>query len=472
MWTTTKLAEWVHQFDLRAIAKPTREKTEDLVVDAVGSALAGFDAVGAVSVRDMARDFFAPGPSSIWFTSERQVPAAAAFQNSAAACALDLDDGHRIASGHPGAPVICSVLAQADVRTASVDEILAAIVVGYEIGVRIAAAQFNRLRSREFATGRWAPLAVAASVGCLRRSELANLSNALAIAGAHRPHQIPSGASTTLGHVKEGIPWATVTGFVSVELAERGFTGSLDVLDISALFDGKQIVAGLGSNSFAIDSAYTKPYSCCRWIHAAVEALHSVMSSHRIKPEDVKSVFVQTIGPAIRLQNSTNPMTPVEAQFSVPFCLAVTAIDGPDALLLPDSHALGRSDLVDFASRVELQIDPELDAQFPERTPARVLVRCLHGDYSELVEFPRGDFANPMTRDEVFEKFRQIAHRVLTSEAASILTNAVLSIPDVGLRPLLNELSMRPVIDSRIADADSRYRSEGYGTAPRRSNTV
>lgn len=411
------------------------------MVDLLGSALAGFGDPAARAARSTARELFAAGPSPIWFDSRSQAPAAAAFQNSAAACALDLDDGHRTASGHPGAAVIPAVIAQADASGRAVDEVLGAMAIGYEVGVRVAAAQFARLERREFASGRWAPLAVVASVGFLRRDPAATLAQALAIAAVHRPQQLPSGASQTLGHVKEGIPWGTLTGFVAADLARHGLVASLDVLDIPALFDGEALVHGLGTSPLAIDGAYIKPYSCCRWIHAAIDALHLVMSAHRLSAEQVDSVVVQTIGSAARLHNARNPQTPHEAQFSLPYCLAVAAIDGPDALLLPDPRALGRPDLVAFASRVAVEIDTELDAQFPARTPARVLVKSSQGEHSRLVEFPRGDCANPMSRDEVYDKFQRIANHVLDAQAASSLMATVFEIPERGIGPLLRAVS-------------------------------
>ena len=447
-WTASKLAEWIAAPDTPSLPTATRRKAEDLVVDLLGSALAGFDNPAARAARATACDLFAAGPSHIWFSSGRQSPAAAAFQNSAAACALDLDDGHRIASGHPGAAVIPAVIAQAETSEHTVDELLAAIAIGYEVGVRAAAAQCDRLQRREFASGRWAPLAVAASVGFLRHCNPAVLAQALAIAAAHRPALIPSGASRTLGHVKEGIPWGTLTGFVAVELAEHGLAASLDVLDIPALFDSDAIVDRLGSARLAIDGAYIKPYSCCRWIHAPVDALQLIMSSHHLKAQQVSSLVVQTIGPAARLHNARNPQTPHEAQFSVPYCMAVAAIDGPDALLLPDPGALGRPDLIAFASKVVVEIDPELDAQFPARTPARVLVKSSQGDYSSLVEYPRGDFANPMSRDEVFGKFERIARHTLDPQAASSLMATVFDIPQQGLGPLLRAVSLAGIARS------------------------
>ena len=92
------------------------------------------------------REAYGDGRCALWLTGERASPAAAGFYNVLVAARLDLDDGHRMARGHPGAAVIPAVLAEADRREASglaVDDaaILRAIVVGYEVGLRIAGAR-------------------------------------------------------------------------------------------------------------------------------------------------------------------------------------------------------------------------------------------------------------------------------------------------------------------------------------------
>src|SRR5262249_31681134 len=92
------------------------------------------------------RETYGDGPCVLWLTGERAAPAAAGFHNALLSARLDLDDGHRLARGHPGAAVIPAVLAEADRRAAAgrADDdaaILAAIVAGYEIGLRIAGAR-------------------------------------------------------------------------------------------------------------------------------------------------------------------------------------------------------------------------------------------------------------------------------------------------------------------------------------------
>src|SRR5262249_41981199 len=128
------------------------------------------------------------GPCCAWLTGEQASPTAASFHNCWMATRLDLDDGHRRARGHPGAAVIPAVLAEADRfdaagRAADDDAILRAIVVGYEVGLRIAGARGFYAR-----TGFWAGFAAAAGAAALRGLPPARVAHALAIAGETGPH--------------------------------------------------------------------------------------------------------------------------------------------------------------------------------------------------------------------------------------------------------------------------------------------
>ncbi|MER8435946.1 MmgE/PrpD family protein [Mesorhizobium sp. M1312] len=430
------LAQYIRAFTISDMFPSTRYKISDLAIDLVGAAAAGFPSDPARATRAVAGDIFQAGQSSVWFTDRRLTSCAAGFANSAAASAMDVDDGHREAIGHPGAPIISAVLAEGESLSSGEERLACAIAIGYEIGIRIAAAQANRIDRHEYATGRWASIAVAASVGFLRGLDEVALAQSLAIAGTHRACQIPSGASRQLGQVKEGIAWSTLNGFLAVSLAEQGVTASLDIFDIPALFDVQAITAGLGTG-LKVDAAYTKPYSCCRWIHAAIDALLILMDANQVAAEDVEAVIVHTIGPAARLNNKTSPSSHFEAQFSVPYCLAVAALEGAGSLLAPDMGDMNDRRRIVFAQKVRVKIDPVLDGLFPGRTAARVELVTRHQTIEQQVDFPKGDAMNPMKRIEIVEKFRTLARYGLDRETAERVCSSVASDGNVTLSAIL-----------------------------------
>ncbi|MCW5719950.1 MAG: MmgE/PrpD family protein [Devosia sp.] len=402
--TLSRLATYVMGVSAAKLSETTLQSVRDCVLDCVTAAIAGSDEVGARAARAVSGSAFGTGPSSVWFSGTKVPASAAVLANCNAASILDLDDGHRAATGHPGAAIIPACLAVAEEVDASWEELAVAIVVGYEVAVRVAAGRdFSRLDT--MSTGKWCNYGVAAAVGRLRGLDHGQLVQAMAIAGVHGPNQSAAGYSKVMGnHAKEGIPWSTLTGILAVDLAANGFTGPTDILDHHAYFEASNIVRGLGRSS-AIERVYFKPYSCCRWAHAAIDGLTDILEHDGLRVDAVEQVEVHTFARALKLNNDTDPDTLEGAQYSVPFVLGVAAQYGREALLPLSQQRLHDEKAVNFARRVSLFVDPALDNRFPETTAARIILKTATGQHMREVLYPLGDPDNPMARDKLTEKF-------------------------------------------------------------------
>jgi 2-methylcitrate dehydratase PrpD len=439
-YTTEALAEFV--LDLRAedLAAATVETVQRCVLDIVGAAAAGAQSKAAVIARAAAARLGGTGCADTWFGGSRRQAAFAAFANSAAASALDLDDGHRAAGGHPGAAVIPAVLAVAQEVQAGWSEALAALVAGYEVGVRISAARdFSALDT--LSTGRWCAFGVAAATSRLRRLTVRQTAESMAVAGVLSPGLSAAGYSQVMGnHAKEGIPWATLTGLWSAELAAGGFTGPLDILDHRGYYDAGKIVLGLGEN-LVVDGVYFKPYACCRWIHCALDALCDLMERHSLRAGDISAIEVHTFARVLRLNNHADPDNLESAQYSVPFCLAAAAVEGKNALLPLRVRLLHRPDLVALAGRVSLYVNPELDRMFPECTAARLVLRTDRESFESCCRHPLGDPANPMNWGMLVGKFQHLTQGCLPEARQKEIIRTVQSLPALGLAPLQGSLA-------------------------------
>lgn len=442
MWVTEILADFICRFRPEEVSAQTREMTKRCLLDLLGASIAGFGSDSATAVRGISGHLFAPGGCCVWFTAtDKLQAAAAALANSSAASALDLDDGHRAAGGHPGASIIPAALAIAQEVQASSQELLAAITIGYEIGVRIAGARDFALLDT-LSTGRWCAYGAAAAGAYLYRLPTERIAQALAIAGVQAPGLSAAGYSSVMGNqVKEGIPWSTFTGLAALRLAASGFTGPLDILDHPSYYDSAKILEGLGEGVFAIETVYFKPYSCCRWIHSALDALLQLIAQHRIDARRIDRVVVSTFSRALRLNNYSNPASVEGAQYSVPFCLAVAALRGENALLPLDSQLLGGPDLISFAEKVELQVDPQLEASFPARVPARVTLATGGVEYSRLVKDPRGDPTNPLNDADLQAKFRQLTNQRFSESEQQNMIATIEDLEKCELNPLFDFLS-------------------------------
>jgi 2-methylcitrate dehydratase PrpD len=440
--TAQKLAEFITGLNASDIPVSAIEMAGRCVLDAFGAAIAGFRTPAAEAVRRFGSTFFPAGPAVIWLSERKASPAAAAMINAAAACAQDLDDGHREAGGHPGAGIIPAGLAAAEAAGADGMRFLAAVVVGYEIGLRISAARDMKAVDT-YSTGRWCGYGAAAAGGWLRGLKKDSLAEALAISGIYAPLQSASAYSRMEHHTKEGIPWATLTGLAALDLAESGYRGPLDILDHIDHFNAAKILDGLGE-TWAIEQTYFKPYSCCRWLHAPIDCLLDLMNQYNLKADQIISAEVHTFKRALSIKNHTQPNSIEGAQYSIPFSLAVAAHEGAAALLPLSASLLARPDLSNWAERISLYLDPEAEALFPAMTKARIVLETCQGRLEGSVGHPFGDPANPMSAGDLENKFRRVAGMSLSKDRVSAIFDSVASLADNNLAPLLKALSGAP----------------------------
>jgi len=377
------------------------------LLDTLGVSAAGSATIGGVASYAAAPKIWGGGGSTVWFSNLKLPPAGAAFVNASYAAALDLDDGHRAASGHPAAAIIPAVLAVGETMRASPARLLTAIVLGYEVAVRSSAARdIANLRTTD--SGLWCGLGAAAAAGWLCQHSAPVIAHAMAIAGQTATSQAATGW-TRIGHtVKEGIPWATANGLQAVALALAGHQGPMDLLDDPSTYDRATLLENFGRD-WSIETSYFKIYSCCRWAHAAIDAALALKDTMQISSDAIENIFVEIFDRALTLPNQTEPMSNEAAQYSIPFCMAVALTYGADALLpLRDDHLTDLS-VINLAKRIQLRRASDYAGVFPVATPARVTI-AANGRLERLeIPLPKGEPKNPLSDADLQRKFQRLA---------------------------------------------------------------
>jgi len=440
------LATWAVDLRPEALPADVLTKAEDVIIDAIACALAGSRTDGAQRVHSVARStLFGKGDAILWFDTATLHPTAAAFANSASASMLDLDDGHRNALGHPGAAIVPAVLAFADADDKGID-VLCSIVAAYEICIRIGCSE----RQKAYHTGNWSGLGASVAAGLGLGLNAGQLMNALTIIAYHGPRVSDLTLSQDMGaNVKESIPWSVVTGLMANDLAAQGFTGCRDALDIEERYNPVVSLKGLaegrfhshvGTVSHAILRTYFKRYACCRWIHSPVEALLQIMREQDISAEEVENIRVETFLQAANLNNLTDPASIESLQYSVPYCMAVAAILGEDALSPATSECLHRTEVIKFAEKISVERDLAMDSSYPFKTPSRVSVTTAKGTFLAMVEVLWGDPAQSLDRADFVGKFKTLARGRISENQVMKIVSGVEGLRDGRVGPLLDAL--------------------------------
>jgi len=384
--------------------------------------------MATISAR-FAQEQFAPGSATVIGSRKPLTLTGATWVNGACASALDMDDGNRMAMGHPGASIIPAALAVAEQTGASGKAFLAALVAGYEVAVRASTARVPWYKDKMYSTGIWGVFGATAAAGKLLGFDEATLQSALGTAGSHGSFP-PGGLQSNHAMVKETIAWSGMTGVAAALLARENFVGPADFLDYSERWDTAALVAGLGDpGESAILKTYFKPYAVCRWAHAAVDGVLELKHRHQLRIEEIESIEVETFWEVTRLAND-QPSNTIAAQFSIQFALAVALLHDRIGPAEVSDARIHDPAVLALARKVKVTVDDALDRQFPAKTMARVTMHTRRGDHQTTVEYPRGNPENPLGNAELEAKFRLLTEDLISEERSQALRTAILDLPE------------------------------------------
>jgi 2-methylcitrate dehydratase PrpD len=386
-------------------------RARECVIDTVGCMLGGVRLDAGRAAVDAIEGGSGAEGATVVGTGRRAPMCQAAFANAVLASALDFDDGHQGSITHPGAPVIPPALAAAEARQRAGRELLAAVVIGYEIAIRAAAVLNARPAERSYGSGAPGAYGAAASVARLFGLDALRVRHALALARCHLPaapvDRVREGAM-----VKESVGWGAFTGAMAARLADNGFTAPDAGLDEPPQGPGPDasasVLADLGVR-YRISEVYVKGFPACLMTHPAVEAVLDLRRHQGIRSDDVDGVTVWTQRAAARLDDPA-PRSAEGAQYSFPYTVAAALVDGTLGVDRMSGARLGDRRVLDLAARVVVRHDPGLDAVYPGRRPVRVSLRTRGGIvHDREVSVLRGSSEAPLTAAEREAKFLGLA---------------------------------------------------------------
>lgn len=392
-------------------------KCEDLLVDWFGSAVAGH---GSRPVASIARFAAAMGPSGggceVIPTGGRNSPYFAAMTNAAASHVAEQDDVHNGSVFHPATVVFPAALATAQALGASGRQLLAAAIAGYETGIRVGEA-LGRSHYKVFhTTGTAGTFAAAAAAGNLLGLDAQRMAHAFGSAGTQSAglwEFLRTAADSKQLHTAH----AAAAGLMAAYLAQDGFTGADRIFDgpqgMAAAMSGdarpELLTDALGTRWATAETSF-KYHASCRHTHPAADALALVMREHGLAAGDLARVTTHVHQGAIDVLGPvTDPVTVHQSKFSMGTVLALVARYGHAGLNEFEHHFRDDATRV-LRERVEMLLDPEVDAAYPKRWIGKVTVRTtdgrtLHGRVDE----PKGDPGNTLSRAEITAKALQLA---------------------------------------------------------------
>jgi len=442
------LARVAAQLRFETVPEPVQGRVVFLVSDVLTSIVSACRRLEIVRARDALSG--GSGSCTVIGSHYRAGSAMASFLNGLSGAAEQFQDGHRMGRGHPVSHVVPAVLAVAEENESTGEQMLSAVLAGYEVGVRIGIAMGGTPEGvHDIAT--WGTIGAAVGVAHLLSDgsadtiaaaiELASsvplLANAACVfdgataqhaflgMGAH--HGVLWG-SLAVGGLRA--PVGTLEGHFA-KWSGRSFEPSV----FQGVLDGQEHLI-----HYEVLGGYIKRHPTCAHMHGVNDAMEDLLQEWTGTCDEIESVVVETYGAAAVFDN-VKPENDLAARFSIPYTVAVALVSGRLDNSSFDARWFEDERVRRMAQRVEVRHSHELDHHYPAGRPARVTIRCQGGAtlYAETFT-PRGDGVDALDDTEVTSKSRRLLDARVSERRGDELLAAVWTLPSSGVVALSSAL--------------------------------
>ncbi len=418
-----RLVDQWYSIDNRAIPNDVLARAALCVKDTLGVAIAARTVGVGMAATRMALEAGGPEHAALWGAGRAVSAEDAALANGMLAHALDFDDTHAAAIVHSSSVIVPVALALGEAVKAPGREILAALIVGYQVAARLGRLAPGPFQDNGFqATSVLGTFAAATVAARLLKLTPGDAVHALGTAGS-----MASGLMAYLSDgsdVKQMHPgWAAMSGIRAARLAMAGFRGpsavfeyKLGVFKSFARVDISDKWQAADGAPWEVELMAPKPYPACLCVHAPVQAILKLREAGKISPEraseivnihcDAPSWYVDLVFEPTATK--TAPRTAYEARFSAQWTMARALLDGRLDVWSFGPEKLADPAALTLAARTTYKV--EALPEFPASFPARVTVTLLSGKkHTEYVAHNLGTPGNPMSAGDIARKFASCA---------------------------------------------------------------
>jgi 2-methylcitrate dehydratase PrpD len=422
------LAQFVATTEWDDIPERVQQHAKIVLLDTLGVILAGSERPEVMQLRERLAPTAGSGATVYARGGTAHDPRTAALLNGIAGRAIELCEGLRLVSGQAAVQILPGILALGEHEDIAGRELMAALVLGYEVAGRLASAFTPRPLAHQ--NGQASLLAAAAAGARLRRMSADHVSRAMRIAAplVLTPSYTNVVAGATALNVAGGM--SSFVGAFTPDLLLAGFEAQADAVEeaLGSLVGSAFIETGLTTDlgtRWHITENYFRLYACCNPVHGALDCLQALLTKLRPRAEDIDRIEIETYRFASVMQNA-DPPNFFASKYSLPHVAAVMAVRGKAGHKDVDDTALSDPAIAALRRRVHISEDPQMSAVAPRLRPARVTLVLKDGRrMSEARQSHRGDFNDPFTEAELREKFRELAGLVLSPSSVAKVERAI-----------------------------------------------
>jgi 2-methylcitrate dehydratase len=417
---THKLAQFTADLRFEDIPDDARAAAKRFVFDSVGCALGGLKQEDPKLYMNVLSFLGGNEHATIIGTGERRNLVQAALVNSLLIRVMDYNDIYWMQDPSHPSDIIPAAISTGEHLGKSGRDILTAIVIAYEIEMRLCEFAVPGIRERGWHHATLTQFASPYTAGKLLGLSVDQLVHAAGISGsAHSSTgSVTAGKLTMMKNTVD--PLATAAGVEAALLAREGYTGPEHAICgkeglmhvLGEGWDEAKLVGGLGEG-FKITECGMKAYPTEALTHAPITATLKIIRDHNLEPDQIASVTVKTIARAADILSDPSKYEPDSketADHSLPYCLAAACARARVTPLEFKDDAIHDPSIRRFLPRIKVEAEPEYEALFPAKQPNHVTIETTSGQrHEEYVEYPIGHAKMPMQETDLIQKFAALA---------------------------------------------------------------
>lgn len=453
------------------------EQAKKFIYDSVGCAYGSMNTKDVNIIRDIYSTMGGRPEATVIGFGDRIPAVNATLVNSLMIRALDFNDIYwKEDPSHPS-DLIPAALSAAEMTGASMKEVITAVVLGYEFEQRLCEFAVPGIRERKWHHATLTQFVSPVVAGKILGLSVDEMVNAIGINGSHN-HTIGCPTAGKLTMMKNTVdPMAVQSGVFAALMAQKGYSGTEEVFEGKEGFmdcffgwdtktkkndpvnmkgrqdesawswDVSKLTDGLGA-SYKIMECSMKAFPTEALTHTHLSAILNTVIKNDISYTEIDSVTITTIARACDIlfdPHKYRPESRETADHSLPYCIAAALVDHKVTTASFSDEKLKDPRIWEVIDKIHGEASVEFEKMFPAKQPSKVVIKTLEGKvYSEYLEYPKGDPREPMTMDDLDNKFEGLSSEFLSDEKRSEIRNAIFNCEKFSAREFMSHLKAEP----------------------------
>jgi 2-methylcitrate dehydratase len=441
-----QIAEFALKLKYEDLPENVVNEVKRYLYDSVGCSYGGYHTKDVNILRGIYTEMGGKKEASLLGFGDKMPAVNATLVNSLMVRALDFNDIYwKEDPSHPS-DLIPAALAVGEMVDASMQDVIVAIVLAYEFEQRLCEFAVPGVRERKWHHATLTQFVSPIVAGRLLGLDVDQMVMAIGINGSHN-HTIGCPTAGKLTMMKNTVdPMAVQSGVFAALMAQNGYTGTEAVFDGKEGFmdvfgpdwDSNKLLSGLG-DSFKILECSMKAFPTEALTHTHISATLNVVRSHDISFDQIEEVTVTTIARACDILFDPHKYRPESRETADHF--AVALVDHQITTNSFSEEKLKDKRIWAVIDKIKGVASQEFEAMFPAKQPSKVVVKTTDGkEYSEYLEYPKGDPREPMTMDDLTAKFNALSDGLLSPERQAEVKEMIFACEEMNVRNLMAKL--------------------------------